>query len=239
MRPHSERSSRRWKTVEGTFPDVGKTRQRTRRDKLRRPAGAKRRTKQAVRSSRPHGLRSSLGWLLPPSAACLSVSEARQSAASSSSRAPPKTKTRRRAERTGRRQPPSSRERRPGQPASARRSGGPTDDRAHAGGGSAGTRPACRASTGAAQRRPCQARRPAGRGVWSKARRRALRGGEERKRRAGGSKNRDASGGAVLAYVPSGAPAPRGTRHCPGERDLVYSGPSTAVRTRFRRHRQF
>ena len=123
-------------------------------------------------------------------------------------------------ERTGRREPPSSRERQPGQPASARRSGGPTGDRAHAGDGSAGTRlprrsnakagPACRASTGAAQRRPCQARRPAGRGVCSKARRRALRGGEERERRAGGSKNRDASGGAVLAYVPSGAPAPRG-----------------------------
>jgi hypothetical protein len=53
----------------------------------------------------------------------------------------------------------------------------------------------------AAQRRPCQARRPAGRGVCSKARRRALRGGEERQRRAGGSKNRDASGGAVLAVL--------------------------------------
>ena len=125
------------------------------------------------------------------------------------------------------------------QPASARRSGGPTDDRAHAGGGSAGTRPACRASTGAAQRRPCQARRSAGRGVCSKARRRALRGGEERQRRAGGSKNRDASGGAVLAYVPSGAPAPRGTRHCIRQPGLLYSGPSTAVRTRFKRHRQF
>jgi hypothetical protein len=126
-----------------------------------------------------------------------------------------------------------------GQPASPRRSGGATGGSGQADAGSAGTRPACRASTGAAQRRPCQARRPAGRGVCSKARCRALRGGEERQRRAGGSKNRDASGGAVLAYVPSGAPAPRGTRHCPGERDLVYSGPSTAVRTRFRRHRQF
>ena len=177
MRPHSERSSRRWKTVEGTFPDVGK-----------RDSGqaAKRRIKQAVRSSRPDGLRSSLGWLLPPSAACLSVSEARQSAASSSSRAPPKTKTRRRAERTGRRQPPSSRERRPGQPASARRSGGPTADRAHADGGSAGTRPACRASIGAAQRRPCSEPRPAARSR-STARRRAVRGGEERQRRAGGT----------------------------------------------------
>ena len=156
------RKSRHWKT-----------RQRPRREKLRRSAGAKRRTKQAVRSSRPHGLRSSLGWLVPPQAAWLSVSEARQSAASSSSRAPRKTKTRRRAERTGRRQPPSSRERRPGQPASPRRSGGATDDRAHAGGGSAGTRlprrsnakagPACRASTGAAQRRPCSEPRPAAR----------------------------------------------------------------------------
>ena len=50
-----------------------------------------------------------------------------------------------------------------GQPASARRSGGPTADRAHAGGGSAGTRPACRASIGAAQRRPCSEPRPAAR----------------------------------------------------------------------------
>ena len=48
---------------------------------------------------------------------------------------------------------------------------------------------------------PCQARRPAGRGVGSKACRRALRGGEERQRRAGGSKNRDAFGGAVLAVL--------------------------------------
>ncbi len=55
-------------------------------------------------------------------------------------------------------------------------------------------------------------RRVQRRGVCSKARRRALRGGEERQRRAGGSKNRDAYGGAVFAYVPSGAPAPRGTR---------------------------
>ncbi|MCO5069196.1 MAG: hypothetical protein M9910_11040 [Kiritimatiellae bacterium] len=53
----------------GIFPSIGKTRQRASREKLRRSAGAKRRTKQAVRSSRPHGLRSSLGWLLPPEAA--------------------------------------------------------------------------------------------------------------------------------------------------------------------------
>ena len=97
---------------------------------------AKRRTKQAVRSSRPRGLRSPPRWLLPPSAACLSVSGARQSAASYSSRAPPKTKKRRRAERTG----PATAGLDPQrgairQPASARRSGGPTDDRAHAGGG--------------------------------------------------------------------------------------------------------
>ena len=229
-------------TLEETWaenPDIGKTRQRQRREKRRRSAGAKRRIKQVVRSSRPDGLRSFLGWLLPPPPACLSVSGARQSAASSSSRAPPKTKTRRRAERTGRRQPPRRWQPAIRQPASARRSGGPTGGSGQADAGSAGTRPACRASTGAAQRRPCQARRPAGRGVCSKARRRALRGGEERQRRAGGSKNRDASGGAVLAYVPSGATAPRGTRHCVRQPGLLYSGSSTAVRTRFRRHRQF
>jgi hypothetical protein len=122
----------------------------------RRSGAAKRRFKQAVRSSRPDGLRSCLGWLLPPSAACLSVSAARQSATSFSSRAPPKTKTRRRAERTG----PATAGLDPQrgairQPASPRRAGGATDDRAHAGGGSAGTRlprrsfakaePACRA----------------------------------------------------------------------------------------------
>jgi len=55
--------------TEAENPDIGKTRQRPRREKLRRSAGAKRRTKQAVRSSRPHGLRSCLGWLLPPEAA--------------------------------------------------------------------------------------------------------------------------------------------------------------------------
>ena len=44
-------------------------------------------------------------------------------------------------------------------------------------------------------------RRVQRRGVGSKARHRALRGGEERQRRAGGSKNRDASGGAVLAVL--------------------------------------
>ena len=61
------------------------------------------------------------------------------------------------------------------QPASARRSGGPTDDRAHAGGGTRRHAASVPSMSGAAQRRPCQARRPAGRGVCSKARHRALR----------------------------------------------------------------
>ncbi len=143
--------SRRWKT-----------RQRPRRDKLRRSAGAKRRTKQAVRSSRPDGLRSSLGWLLPQPAACLSVSGARQSAASSSSRAPPKTKTRRRAERTGRRQPPrrwppaTGSQPRPdvqeGRPATAPTRATEAERAASE-----------RSTTGAAQRRPCSEPRPAAR----------------------------------------------------------------------------
>ena len=55
-RPHSMRFPSVGRNG-GENPDVGKTRQRPRREKRRRPAGAKRRTKQAVRSSRPHGLR--------------------------------------------------------------------------------------------------------------------------------------------------------------------------------------
>ena len=84
-----------------------------------------------------------------------------------------------------------------GQPASARRSGGPTADRAHAGGGSAGTRPACRALTGAAQRRPCSEPRPAARSR-SKASGASLA-------RAAIPPRRESRG-----HVPSGASAPRG-----------------------------
>ncbi len=145
--------------------------------------------------------RSGIGWL---------VSEARQSAASSSSRAPPKNEDEKTGGTNRAASAASTVATGDGQPASARRSGGPTADRAHADGGSAGTRlprrsnakagPACRASIGAAQRRPCSEPRPAARSR-STARRRAVRGGEERQRRAGGSKNRDASGGAVLAVV--------------------------------------
>ena len=58
-RPHSMRCpdiGRNW----GRKSRHWKTRQRPSREKLRRSAGAKRRTKQAVRSSRTHGLRSFL-----------------------------------------------------------------------------------------------------------------------------------------------------------------------------------
>ena len=144
--------------------------------------------------------RSGIGWL---------VSGARQSAASSSSRAPPKNEDEKTGGTNRAASAASTVATGDGQPASARRSGGPTADRAHADGGSAGTRPACRASTGAAQRRPCSEPRPAARSRSTAQS--AVRGGEERQRRAGGSKNRDASGGAVLAYDPSGASAPRGT----------------------------
>ena len=130
----------------------------------------------------------------------------------------------------------SSRERRPGQPASARpasatlrrgrRSGGATDDRAHAGGGSAGTRlprrsfakagPACRASTGAAQRHPCSEPRPAARST-SKASGASLA-------RAAIPQRRESRGN-----VPSGASAPRGIP-CP-----TWQGPATVGNTFERR----
>ena len=121
--------------------------------------------------------RSGIGWV---------VSGARQSAASSSSRAPPKNEDEKTGGTNRAASAASTVATDDGQPASARRSGGPTADRAHADGGSAGTRPACRASIGAAQRRPCSEPRPAARSR-STARRRAVRGGEERQRRAGGT----------------------------------------------------
>jgi hypothetical protein len=71
-------------------PEVGKMRQRPSREKLRRSAGAKRRTEQVGRSFRTRSLRSFLAGCAAVGGIRWLVSGARQSAASSSSRAPPK-----------------------------------------------------------------------------------------------------------------------------------------------------
>jgi hypothetical protein len=139
------------------------------------------------------------GWLCRVAALGRLVSEARQSAASSSSRAPPKNEDEKTGGTNRAAEAAVDVTAATGQPASARRSGGPTGGSGQADAGSAGTRPACRASTGAAQRRPCSEPRPAARSR-SKASGASLA-------RAAIPQRRESRG-----HVPSGASAPRG-RH--------------------------
>ena len=115
------------------------------------------------------------------------------------------------------------------QPASPRRAGGATDDRAHAGGGTrrhassvpSMSRAAQRgtllraASSGAEEERPVRGR-VSGRAGAFRTGRRPVTAQRIVARRTDDSKNRDAFGGAVFAYIPSGAAAPRGTARAMG-----------------------